>query len=225
VRIIHLGERPKVEKDVHRIGGGDAVAFSPDAKRIATGGPLARVFVIDTATGKQVRVFGEATDELNVTSLAFSPDGKTVIAGHEEGVIRAWSLEAKEPLLWESRPFRSRVSCMAFAPGGKELVAGSGEGNVRVLHAGSGKDTGVAYHPHRRAVWRLAVSPDGRWIANTSFDRHLHVWDVEKRKTHAYVKTGFEAAAVAFRDGHVLAAEGAALKSLSIKDKTLRDER
>jgi tetratricopeptide (TPR) repeat protein len=65
-----------------------AVNFSPDGKRIISGGKDGTVRVYDATTGAELLTLHAGSD---VITVAFSPDGKTVAAGTIDGTV-----------LWES---------------------------------------------------------------------------------------------------------------------------
>ena len=109
-----------------------AIAFSPDGKRMASGGYandkdnyFARLWDVDT--GKELRRFMHGERGYGIGSLAFSPDGKTLATlGTQSGVfLRLFDVDTgKErkafPKDGNQRPDRGSV---AFAPDGKTVAA------------------------------------------------------------------------------------------------------
>jgi len=69
-----------------------ALAFSPDGKRIASGGCDTTVQVWDEASGKTLCSFREHSGWVN--GLAWSPDGTCVASGDDERVVLVWAVEA-----------------------------------------------------------------------------------------------------------------------------------
>ena len=70
-------------------GGGVAccAAFSPDGKRIVSGGH-GGVCVWDAETGKELRKY-EGHTKL-VVSIAYFPDGKRIASASDDGTVRIW---------------------------------------------------------------------------------------------------------------------------------------
>jgi WD40 repeat protein len=72
-------------------GGAYAVAFSPDARTLATGGADGTIVIWDTATFlDRQRLLGHAGE---VFSLAFSPDGHLLASASGDGCVRLWRVE------------------------------------------------------------------------------------------------------------------------------------
>jgi WD40 repeat protein len=63
-----------------------SAAFSPDGKRIVSGGEDAAVRVWDAATGKELRTYEGHTSA--VQSVAFFPDGKRIASASQDGTAR-----------------------------------------------------------------------------------------------------------------------------------------
>lgn len=110
-----------------------AIAFSLDCKLMATGGfdndkgsYFARLW--DVETGKELRRVMHGTKGHGITSLAFSPDGKTLATGSDDARLRLFDVDTgKERKVFpkDSYAYR-RGRGVAFAPDGK-TVAASGD--------------------------------------------------------------------------------------------------
>jgi WD40 repeat protein len=72
-----------------------------------------------------------------VTSLAFSPDGKTLATGGGDNVVRLWGVASKQPT--RELPAVGKVESIAFNREGKILAAGGWNKNVWLWHVSTGK--------------------------------------------------------------------------------------
>jgi WD40 repeat protein len=106
------------------------LAFSPDSKTLAYVVPLdvedwATIKLLEVATGKQQFAFKKGHRGVMVTSLAFSPDGKTLASGCQDKTIKLWDLAmGNEQAALEHA---HGVSSLAFSPDGKTLAAASND--------------------------------------------------------------------------------------------------
>jgi WD40 repeat protein/uncharacterized caspase-like protein len=111
-----------------------AVAISPDRERLVTGGFDSTVRVWDTATGKELtRCKGEGI----VYSVAFAPDGKTVLSGGFD-TARVWDVatgkevHAYSTLAKNDFSRQDNVKSAAFSPDGKWIARGGSTSGLTV---------------------------------------------------------------------------------------------
>ena len=107
----------------------------------------------------------------DVTAVAWSPDGKRIATGSDDGV-RVWDAVTGEGVL--SLEHGSKVRSVAWSPDASRIAAGSGDG-VRVWDAVTGE--GVLSLEHGHKVWSVVWSPDGSRIAAGSDGDGVRVWD------------------------------------------------
>jgi uncharacterized caspase-like protein len=149
-----------------------AVAFSPDGRRLATGGEEGVVHVRDLQGGVLWR--GRRHDEA-VYSVAFSPDGTLLATGGYDRKVLI--LDAASGAIRTRRRLSHRVSSVAFSPNrDARLVAIGGLDNTVTLwnlaadhHAVLGK--------HFSSVERVVFSPDGTRLASCGLDKAVCMWD------------------------------------------------
>src|ERR1035441_10297664 len=66
-----------------------------------------------------------------VTSMAVTPDGRSVISGSHDTTVRVWGLESGR-LLRTLEGYTGRVSSVAVTPDGRSVISGSSDRTVRV---------------------------------------------------------------------------------------------
>jgi WD40 repeat protein len=108
------------------------VAFSPDGRRLATGGTKNKVWIWDVETGEKLQTLeGEHSGE--VYTLAFSPDedGRWIATAGEDSAVKVWDSHAGS-FVRNFRGHTGLVVSLAFSPDGRRLYSGSEDKTVRV---------------------------------------------------------------------------------------------
>ncbi|MBO0697073.1 MAG: PQQ-binding-like beta-propeller repeat protein, partial [Zavarzinella sp.] len=159
-----------------------AVAFSPDGRRLAVATGDGRIRLCDPATGAEQTAF-QAVDlppeaaldrrfrsSHGVEALAFSADGRWLLAGDPSGTVRLWEVDTRQ----EARRFTGHdrwASFVAFGPNGTTALSAGNDGSAYLwdlkppaLSADrsawddlAAADAAVGY----RAVWALIDDPGG----------------------------------------------------------------
>jgi WD40 repeat protein len=165
----------------------NAVAFSPDGTRLATGGDDRMVRVWDAATGAlQATCRGHAS---KVLAVAFRPDGARLATASADGTVRQWDPATCRQVEPAYERHTGEVAAVAYSPDGERVASAGTDRTVRVWRAEGRQDVAVL-HGHTGAVVSLAFTPDGRRLASFSAalswapvggmteDGTARVWDV-----------------------------------------------
>src|SRR5918996_1221333 len=152
------------------------VAFSDDGSKLATTGDDGSARVWDPATGEELWSFQGPDPEGEVWGGSFSPDGSLLAATWPgEGMVRIFDL-ASGRTVREIGPLEVSLTT-AFSPDGDRLgIATWGPGLV--VDVGSGEEV-FALEGQEFGVRDIDWSPDGRWIATSSSDSTVRVWDAD----------------------------------------------
>jgi WD40 repeat protein len=112
-------------------GQGLNVAFSPDGRRLATGGEKNTVKIWDVETGKELQTLGG--DSRDIHTVAFSPDpaGRWVASAGEDSTVKIWDSHTGE-LRRTLRGHTGLVTSVAFTADPLRLVSGSRDHTVKV---------------------------------------------------------------------------------------------
>jgi WD40 repeat protein len=123
------------------------VAFSPDSRRLATGGDGNTVKIWDVQTGDLLETLGGRGGDIyaDICAVAFSPDGPWIASAGEDSTVLVWDGRTGE-LVRTFRGHTGLVSSLAFAftPNGQLLISGSRDHTVKIWDMAS--LDGVAGH-------------------------------------------------------------------------------
>lgn len=185
-----------------------AVAFSPDGRRLASGGTDRRVLIRDVDSGEILQTL-VTPHRRAVSSVVFSPDGFRLASGGYDNSIQLWDLATQEPR--ELGTHVKAVRRLAFSPRGDWIATAAGDGSVTLWPTAVGGRERPLPQAHGEAAYGVAFSPDGRRLASVGGDGRLQVWEVETgRMLHSLPAHRPWAAAVAWSpDGNFLVTGGA----------------
>ena len=138
------------------------------------------VHLLDLSSGKS-RQLKSSKPILNVSCLAFSPDGKSVLVGASDGYIRIWSVqEGKEKFCVAINEWT--VSSAAFSPDGRVIAVGElvgNDANLMLLQAETGKAVWVS-RLVKGGVIAVAFSPNGGKLAVLGSPGGLYIYVVKE---------------------------------------------
>ncbi|CDR10606.1 trypsin-like peptidase domain-containing protein [Streptomyces iranensis] len=165
-------------RDSPAVWTGSSLTFSPDSETLAINNHIrGEVEIVDVDSGKTRHTLDwYTTADPGAAPAAFSPDGRSLAAGGEDGLVRLWN-PATGKLQRTLRGHDDVVNAVAFSPDGEHLASAGIDRTVRLWDATSGKvqDT---LTDRAGKVWALSFSPDSKTLASGSEDEKVRLWDV-----------------------------------------------
>ena len=153
------------------------LAFSSDARTLASGDGEGKICLWDVATGKR-RALPFKGDSNAVIALAFQRDGSLLVSGHRDGRVIFWDLVHDQQLGPNLKFHRKSVSGLSFNPTGLTLASTSGN-DTFLWDVASRRPLGPL--PHDLYYGTLVFSPNGKQLllADSEAKRQM-LWDVDQ---------------------------------------------
>ncbi|MBG1260639.1 NACHT and WD40 repeat domain-containing protein, partial [Nostoc commune] len=150
------------------------VAFSPDAKLLATGDYSGVVCLWEAASGRELLTYKGHSS--TVRTVVFSPDGQTLASGSEDQTVRLWNINSGE-CVNTLQGHTNLIHSLAFSPDGQILASGSEDQTVRLWNIDSGECVNTL-QGHTNLIHSLAFSPDGQILASGG-DETVRLWNID----------------------------------------------
>src|SRR5262249_55865704 len=151
----------------------NAVAWSRDGKRLASGDESGTVKIWGPTTGKELLEI-KTNSRSTPHGLSWGPDGSRLVTPQGP---RTWDTTTGKPLI--PGGLGVYVLSASWGPDGKRLAAGTEQGQVKVLDAATAR-TMVTFTGHSDAVQCVAWSADGKRLASASSDGTVKIWGPEQ---------------------------------------------
>jgi WD40 repeat protein len=162
--------------------------LNPDGSLVATSA-YDGIKIWESRTGEQRFEYHGHDQEIYISELAWSPDGKYIASsaslpdyrcppGQSRGSVQIWSAEQEtmgQPICtWVERS--GMLFTLRWSPDSRRLATIGQNRLVRIWEALTGKRL-LHYRKHsRQPSFGLCWSPDGEWIASSEEDR-VHIWN------------------------------------------------
>ena len=150
------------------------IDYSPDGTTMATAGDNV-VKLWNRSDQKLIHTFtGPGND---VHDVAFTPDGKLLIAASDDRLIRIWDTDSKA-LLNTLAGHERQIPRIALSPSGKILASASRDKTVRLWDIPSGKSIGVL-SGHQEDVMAVCFDSEGSLLASGDETGKVRLWDAQ----------------------------------------------
>ena len=143
----------------------------------------------EAATGRQLRQF--KSGQYNLTYLAFSPDGATLVSGSQAGSICLWEVATGKKLrvVGNDDQWHAAVKAVAYSPDGQTLAAGGWEQTIHRWDVATGK-LRRPFVAHEGPIFNVAFSADNRKLLTAGYDGEGHAWSLASGREVVSVWTG-----------------------------------
>ncbi len=154
-----------------------AAAFSPDGRRLAVASESA-ARVLDATTGAELA--GPVKHRGRINSVAFSPDGATVLTVCDGREARLWEAATGAPRFppWPLPKVQARQwSAGAFSPDGRRVLLYSHQGDASLWDTGSGVAVATRLGDGTMPVVQGGFTPDGQQVYAMEAESVVRFWD------------------------------------------------
>jgi WD40 repeat protein len=174
------------------------LAFSPDGKILAASGKrgykgnsqISAVQLWETTSGEPSPIQINC-DEIAVTALTFSPDGKTLATLADDQSLQLWdsttgqlkaTLQPAKANYSSSWAISEQRGFLAYTPNGQRLVSGNREGTAKLWEIDQAGQSGRLLFDlglkDPSNLYGLALSPDGGTLVGGYRDGSLKTWEL-----------------------------------------------
>jgi WD40 repeat protein/tRNA A-37 threonylcarbamoyl transferase component Bud32 len=147
------------------------VAYSPDGRlvlMIHTKGAQVRGADSPQEVGIPLRT------KYSVLSVAWSPDGATLLTGGIDGTAQVWSARTRVPI-GQPMVHQGPVHSVAFSPDSRNVLTGCADHSARLWDSSTGKPIGKPLN-HAAAVTGVGFSRDGK-VVLTRTENGVRCWE------------------------------------------------
>ena len=181
-----------------------SVSYSPDGCKFISGSYDSTIRIWDTITGKQIgenigksynikkamediqkRIIDKFEDHNSINTLCYSPDGKIIVCGCDDGFIYMWDTNTRKLIRKSIVAHRAGITCISCSPDGSKILSCSESGEtLREWDFNTGKQIGEPFIGGHEYPWvrRLSYSPNGRHFVTGSADSTICLWDAKTRE-------------------------------------------
>ncbi|OAX39024.1 WD40 repeat-like protein [Rhizopogon vinicolor AM-OR11-026] len=156
-------------------------------------------------------------------SMSYFPDGKRIISGLSDKIVRQWDLQTGKEIENARDVHEHEVLMVAVSRDGRWVVTVAGEGvDILALKAWE-TETGIVktFVGHSRAIGCIDISVDSSLLASGSDDSTARIWSLETGKLVAgpFKTAGVYVGAIRFsQDSKKLAVNSFSMRCLEVWD-------
>lgn len=159
-----------------------SIAFSNDATMLACPLDECDIGVWSTETFARTGIL--KGHSMQVITIAFSADSKTLASGSGDGAIILWDSSTRKKIRSfegndhpASNAYDHPVLAVAFSPKGRLLAAAGGDRVIKLWNLEAGEEM-ASLKEGSDMIWSVHFSPDGKVLASGGGDGIIGLWNV-----------------------------------------------
>ena len=161
-----------------RLGKGSIndITCSSDGALLAVASQIG-IWIYDIQTREALALLTGHTG--SVERVSFSPDGKTIVSGGQDNIVRLWDVETQTQI-GKLEGYTGGPDSIWFSPDGHTLVSRDDDNTLRLWDV----NTQTQIHTlegYTGSVESVSFSPDGKTIATGGQDEIVRLWEVSTR--------------------------------------------
>ncbi|GHT27377.1 hypothetical protein FACS18942_06610 [Planctomycetales bacterium] len=163
--------------------GVQKIVFNPKENQFAVCGfeKAVRVFEVNNQLIIQQKQQLETPATAN-RSISYSPDGKFLVTGGRNGVVRLWQTDADWKYTDIENVDKRRINALAFSPGSSELAVGGDGPFITLWDTKTKKQLETSLNRDYGKTFSLAFCSENI-LASGESDNVIRIWDIKKAET------------------------------------------
>ena len=124
-----------------------------------------------------------------ITSLAFSPNGRSLVSASTDQSARIWNIRDGSSKVLPVTGLPGYFMSVIFSPDGRYVAAGNFDHSLCIWDSRTHRLV-AKWWGHTNSVWCTEFTPDGNGLISGGLDMTLKYWDVSLLGNRQGVSTG-----------------------------------